>query len=78
MRSSELPTAVCVGVHPTQVLTKSLEGERTKLARALEEAKKRMAKASKGQHAAEVAAAEVRRDVLGVTSCFSRDCFGGG
>ena len=37
----------------------SLEAERTKFAKALEEAKKRLAKATKGQHAAEMALAEV-------------------
>lgn len=43
----------------SQALRKELESERAKLGRALEEAKKRMAKAQKAQHAAEVAAAEV-------------------
>lgn len=37
-----------------------VEGERKKAAKSLDEAKKRLARATKAQHAAEVAAAELR------------------
>ncbi|KAJ9517435.1 hypothetical protein QJQ45_016801 [Haematococcus lacustris] len=46
-----------------QALKASLEAERVKLGRALEEAKKRLAKATKAQHTAEMAAAEARGKV---------------
>ncbi|KAL6752200.1 hypothetical protein V8C86DRAFT_617476 [Haematococcus lacustris] len=46
-----------------QAVKASLEAERVKLGRALEEAKKRLAKATKAQHTAEMAAAEARGKV---------------
>ena len=42
------------------MLRRELESERGKFSKALEEAKKRLAKATKGQHTAEMALAEVR------------------
>ena len=42
-----------------QSVRKELEGERSKFSKALEEAKKRLAKATKAQHSAEMALAEV-------------------
>ncbi len=43
-----------------QAARKELEGERVKAGKAVDQLKQRLAKATKAQHAAEVAAAEVR------------------
>jgi hypothetical protein len=47
-----------------QAARRELESEKAKLGRALDEAKKRLAKATKAQHTAELAAAEVRQQLL--------------
>lgn len=44
---------------PVQAVRKEAEAEKARLAKAVDEAKKRLAKATKAQHAAEVALAEV-------------------
>ncbi len=56
------PPLRCVAPAPSraQAARKELESERGRLSKALDEAKKRLAKATKAQHTAELAAAEVR------------------